>query len=72
MSEEIAKQYAEKIDALYKQTSALQGNGIKELFNEARKKYLETIGEKIIVNKENKVKKLNQVSKENDKRKNCC
>ena len=49
-----------------------QGNGIKELFNEARKKYLETIGEKIIVNKENKVKKLNQVSKENDKRKNCC
>ena len=72
MSEEIAKQYAEKIDALYKQTSALQGNGIKELFNEAGKKYLETIGETIIVNKENKVKKLNKVSKENDKRKNCC
>ena len=44
---------------------------IKELFNEAGKKYLETIGEKIIVNKENKVKKLKKVSKENDKRKNC-
>ena len=35
VSEEIAKKYAETINALYKQTSALQENGIKELFNAA-------------------------------------
>ena len=72
MSEEIAKKYAETINALYKQTSALQGNGIKELFNAAGKKYLEKIGERIISPIDNKVKKLSNTENINGKKKKCC
>ncbi len=78
VTEDEAKQYAEKIGALYMQTSALQGTGIKELFKEVGKKYLEKIGTQIIVPDENKkdnktIVHLNKekVEKEKD-RKKCC
>ena len=38
--EEIAKKYAEEINAVHKRTSALKGTGIEDLFNELTIKYL--------------------------------
>ena len=79
VNEEEAKQYAEKIGVSYMQTSALEGAGIKELFREAGKKYLEKIGENIIVPDEtNKDNKTLQLTKEkgkeekDGKKKKCC
>ena len=40
VSEEMAKKYAEEIDAVHKRTSALKGTGIEDLFNELTIKYL--------------------------------
>lgn len=68
VSEDVAKQYAESIGAIYMPTSALQGVGIKELFIEAGKKYLERIGAKVIV-QEDKDKNSVQLTKEKQKEK---
>ena len=40
VSEEMAKKYAEEINAFHKRTSALKGTGIEDLFNELTIKYL--------------------------------
>ena len=44
VKEEDAKAYADTIGAMFAQTSALQGIGIKEMFSAAAKKYLSLIG----------------------------
>ena len=74
VSEEMAKKYAEEIDAVHKRTSALKGTGIEDLFNELTIKYLnEFRGPSIFIDKkkeENIV--LDSKNAKNKNKSKCC
>jgi small GTP-binding protein len=52
VSEETARDYANKIGACFRLTSALNDNGINELFKELIEKYIEKFGIESIINKD--------------------
>ena len=60
IKEEEGRKFAQKIDAIYRLTSAKNGEGIKELFNEIGKKYL--------MKKNNKENNNNNLNEDDDKK----
>ena len=60
ITEEEGRKFAQKIDAIYRLTSAKNGEGIKELFNEIGKKYL--------MKKNNKENNNNNLNEYDDKK----
>ena len=72
ISEEEARKFANEINAVFKLTSAMNNQGIDELFEELAVKYYEN--QENIIN-ENKDKRFNLENNNNDdiiKKKKCC
>ena len=77
VSEEEGKKFANEINAVYKRTSALEGLGLEDLFNELVDRYLSEV-KNVIKKDDNEQKEENKnivIDKENaqkpNKRKNC-
>ena len=64
VSEEEGRKFAKEINAVYKRTSALEGTGLEDLFNELVDKYLKNIKDDI--KKNDKEKQDNIVIKKED------
>jgi len=64
VSEEEGRKFAKEINAVYKRTSALEGTGLEDLFNELVDKYLKNIKDDI--KKNDKEKQNNIVIKKED------
>jgi small GTP-binding protein len=69
VSEEEVREYAKEIDASFRFTSALNNNGIDELFKELVEKYIEKFGIESLINKDLSIKLSNKMVK---KKKKCC
>jgi len=67
--EEDARNYAKKIDASFRLTSALNNNGVEELFKELIEKYIEKFGIESLINKDINIKLTNDKNK--NKRRKC-
>jgi len=70
VSEEIARDYANKIGASFRLTSAMNSNGINELFKELIECYIDKFGIESIVNKDISYVKLTK--DENKKKRKLC
>ena len=68
VNEEEVREYASKIEATFRLTSALNNNGIEELFKELIEKYIEKFGIDYLINKELSLKLTN---KKTNKKKSC-
>ena len=76
VKEEEGKKYAQEINAVFKRTSALEGTGIEDLFNELVDKYLNEINHEIkkeedIKDNNNNIKITKEVQKQKPKSKKC-
>ena len=69
VSEEEVREYAREIGASFRFTSALNNNGIDELFKELVEKYIEKFGIESLINKDLSIKLSNKMVK---KKKKCC
>ena len=74
--EEEGKKFAQEINAVFKRTSALEGTGIEDLFNELVDKYLNEINHEIkkeedIKDNNNNIKITKEVQKQKPKSKKC-
>ena len=67
--EEEVREYASEIGASFRFTSALNNNGIDELFKELVEKYIEKFGIESLINKDLSIKLSNKMVK---KKKKCC
>ena len=63
VNEEEVREYASKIEASFRLTSALNNNGIEELFKELIEKYIEKFGIDYLINKELSLKLTNKKTK---------
>ena len=63
VNEEEVREYASKIEATFRLTSALNNNGIEELFKELIEKYIEKFGIDYLINKELSLKLTNKKTK---------
>ena len=63
VNEEEVREYASKIEATFRLTSALNNNGIEELFKELNEKYIEKFGIDYLINKELSLKLTNKKTK---------
>ena len=63
VSEEDAREYASKINASFRLTSALNNIGVEELFKELIEKYIEKFGIDYLINKELSLKLTNKKTK---------